>query len=275
MLAATRSELFRVYRRRMPRILVGLAGATIAGLYFLLWLSLEGAQDIVTAEGGVDEIREMLSLREVADGGALSLITIVGTIMSVILGASIIATEYNWGTIRLLLPRTSGRAAFLWAKIVTLLLFSVGVSLVGLVGALVASTTITVLAGYDSSLGDGFVLGLARTVGLAALFALPYVALAFMMGLLARSTAAGVGLGLAMLFLEDPLVQLLTAAGGIAEQASEYLLSPNVSVLLELGSSTGPDAGEVVRAFTILAIYTAVFVLMAFWRFQRRDVVAG
>lgn len=269
---ALSSEIFRVTRRPMPRILLAVLAGVIVLLYLLLWLSLEGAQDLVTADE-VDQLEKMLSVQEVATGGG-GLVYLVATIMAVILGASIIATEYNWGTIRTLLPRTPGRSSFLAAKLVTLVLFGTLVTIVGFVAALVASLLVSALAGFDMTLGDTFLADLLRSMVGVFLVLQPYVALAFMAGLLARSTAAGVGIGLAVFFLEGQLITMIAAAGGVAETATEFLLTPNANAVLALSSGIESDI-PVWRGALLLAVYVGAFLGIAFWRFQRRDVVAG
>ena len=272
MLNALRSEIFRVTRRPMPLILLGVVAGVIALLYLLLWLSLEGAQDVITADEA-GQIEEMLALSEVAVGGG-GLVYLVAAIMAVILGASIIATEYNWGTIRTILPRTAGRAAFLSAKLVTLLGFTLVAVLVGFAAAFASAAIVSTIADLDRTLGGDFAVDLVRSIGAAFAVILPYVALSFMVGMLARSTAAGVGLGLAVFFLEGQLIQLISAAGGIVETATEFLLAPNVNAVLAVATDTPADIAAW-RGLLVLAVYTATFLAIAFWRFERRDVVAG
>lgn len=273
MIGALHSELFRLVRRRMPWVLLGTLGAVIALLYLLLWLSLEGAQDVVTAEGGAEEIREMLTLREVAGGSGIGLVYVVAGIMTVIMSASIVATEYAWGTIRTILPRTRGRGAFLAAKLAVIAGFALVVSVTGMLSALAASGAVTALAGLDAGLGADFVLRMLGSVALTFVALLPYASLAFLVAVLSRSTAGGVAVGLAMFFVEGQFVLLLSAAGGFVEATTNALLTPNVSAVISLGGPDAEPARTVGRGFAVVGAYTLVPAALALWRFRRRDVL--
>lgn len=272
MIRALRSEVFRLVRRRMPWMLLAIQAAVIVLLYFLLWLSLEGAQDVVTADDA-SEVRDMLTLRETAGGTGLGLVYVVAGIMAVILSASVIATEYGWGTVRTLLPRTSGRGSFLVAKFVVLVAFAGAVSATGMLSALAASLAVTPLAGLDTSTGDDFALHVVASIALSSVVLLPYAAIAFTVALLARSTAAGIGVGLAMFFLEAQFVSLLSAAGGIVEASTNALLTPNVSAVISLAGPDPDGASAVTRGFAVVLAYTVGFAVLSLWRFRRRDVV--
>jgi ABC-2 type transport system permease protein len=281
MLPLLRSEIFRLSRRAMPRILVGLLALIMFALYLLFWTLIRAApQDVEGVD--TERFRDSLSFAAVRETGT-SLTQSVGTVMAVILGATIISSEFGWGTIRTLLPRASGRAPFITAKLIALTSFVLLLAIVGFVVAVVGSTIVTLLENLGGSLADALDGASLAAVGRTTYVMLPYAALAFMIAVWTRSTAAGIGIGLAVLFLEGLIVNLISAVGGPLEHLPAALLSQNVASLINAnsrGAGTGlsgtpqnlPDPWQ---AAGVLAAYTAVFVALSYWRFSARDITAN
>src|SRR5262245_57057748 len=110
MLPLLRSELFRFSRRAMPRIMLLILGRIVVGLYLLLW-SVTQTRPEGTSAGDLESLRDGLRLHSVREFG-LGLTQQIGTILTVIAGATAISNEFGWGTIRTMLPRASSRIAF-------------------------------------------------------------------------------------------------------------------------------------------------------------------
>jgi ABC-2 type transport system permease protein len=274
-----RSELFRLLRRWMPRILLAILVTVIVALYLLFWTVVKTGAE---TNADIANLRQNLRLAAVRDTG-LSLVFQVGAVDAIILTASLIGTEFGWGTIRLLLPRARGREALLAAKGVTALLFVVATVLLGTAVAFGASAVVTALAGLPSDLGpDGTartVLAIVRT----AYVLLPYTALALMVTTWTRSVAAGIGIGLSVLFLEGLILAILGAAGGAFERVPGALISRNVATLQHancaglsacFSGGDGPYPPQW-RAALVLGVYSVVFIAIAFQRFRARDVTTG
>ncbi|HEV2127663.1 MAG TPA: hypothetical protein VGR22_03480 [Thermomicrobiales bacterium] len=105
---------------------------------------------------------------------------------------------------------------------------------------------------------------------------LPYLALAFMVALLTRSSAAGISVATAILFLEGQILSLVAAAGGVLERLPELFLSRNVEALMSVNTDGGrANMPDVWQAATVLLLYTVAFLAVAFWQFRRRDVTVG
>lgn len=281
MLPLLRAELFRLSRRAMPRVLLLIAAGVILLLYLLLWTVVRTqSTGGGTSASDIADLKESLRIGAVRDTG-LSLVYQIGTIMAVILAASTIGTEYGWGTIRTLVPRAPGRAPLIWAKLASLALFVALVTLIGAVVAILASVFATATLGLSGALGDGWwgrtLLSVLRT----AYVMLPYATLAFALSVWTRSTAAGIGVGLAVLFLEGILTSLIGSAGGPFEHLKDVLLSGNVQSLLNANAAgvsvraTTSDTVNPWQATAVLAAYTAAFVALALWRFRTRDITSG
>lgn len=277
MIAAFRSELFRLRKRAMPWILLGVLCGVIAVLYGLyLFLVRSGASGL--DEATIADFREGLRPNSIPDWGML-LVQQYGTVLLVILAATLIANEYGWGTIRTTLPRTSGRAAFLTAKLVTLLLATVIAVVVGFIVAIPATIVASSVEGLDRGLDSGFAGASVAAIGRTAFVLLPYVALAAMTALLTRSSGVGIGVGLALLFLEPVIVILVQAMGSGGDTVSQLMLSPNVDSLLSrnapgestaVADATGrPGAWQ---AAATLGAYLAASIGLAYWRLLRRDI---
>lgn len=274
-----RSELFRLERRWMPRILLVILIAIVAVLYLLFWTVVRtGAEN----SSDVQDLRDNLRLAAVRDMG-LSLVFQVGAVDVIILTSSLIGAEFGWGTIRALMPRARSREALLAAKALTTLLFVIATVVIGTGIAFGASAVVTALEDLPGGLGND---GLVRTliaVGRTIYVMVPYAAFAFMITTWTRSVAAGIGVGLSVLFLESLILAILGAAGDVFDRVPGALISRNVQTLLHancegLGSCFGgggdayPSQG---RAALVLAVYSIGFVAVAFQRFRSRDITTG
>jgi ABC-type transport system involved in multi-copper enzyme maturation permease subunit len=275
------SELFRLSRRLMPRALLLIEVGIVVLLYLLLWSAVRTASSSNQSEN-IENLRESLRLGVVRDFG-LGLAHQVGTILVVILSASTVGTEHSWGTIRTILPRASGRSAFLSAKVVSLALFVVVVVLLGFVAAFLASALVTSAEGLDGGLGDRFLPDTLAALGRAMYTMLPYAAIAVGVAVWTRSGAAAIGVGLAALIIEGPLTGAIAAAGGPFEILPKILISANVQAVMR-ANVVDPDASFVDTsrdllnpwaAALVLAGYTAGALALAYWRFQKRDITSG
>jgi hypothetical protein len=119
----------------------------------------------------------------------------------------------------------------------------------------------------------------------------PFVALAFAAAILGRSTLAGVGIGLAVTFLEPLIGSLMRLGGPRWEAVPNYLISANRGVVLAQNKlpvglpefSFGPTKTELARqgafspeaAALILALYTISFLVLAFIVYRRRDITSS
>ena len=275
------SELFRLSRRLMPRVLVLIQAGVVALLYLVLWTAVRAATE-EDSSGQIEDLRQSLRLSAVRDFG-LSLVLQVGTILAVILSASSFGTEYGWGTIRTILPRSSGRAAFLAAKLVSLGLFIILIVLLGFVVAFGASALVTSAEGLEGGLGEQFWPRTIAAIVRVMFVMLPYVAIAAAMTVWTRSTATGIGVGLAMLIVEGTLSTVISAAGGPFELVPKVLPAANVQAVLQANivdpeTSLSEANGDLLSPWAaagVLAVYTAASLGFAFWRFQSRDITSG
>ena len=278
-----KSELFRLQKRPMARVLTLLLVVIVVTMYVLLWI----ASGRVTS-GGFLVVRRALFLRETVPFG-LQIIWFFWGLLAVVLASGVTGSEYGWGTIRTLLMCSRSRLAFFVAKLLAILAFTVTGALLGLAAAIVTSTIITLRSGgADFSFVTADYMRDAATTFLRTIFTiLPYLALAVFFSTLGRSTLAGVAAALGWRFLEGLIATLLTLAGGRWAEIPDYLLRSNVASIQfsapltrNLTRALGADDDaftnlpSVEHAVIVLLAYIAVLVLASAVVFQRRDFTA-
>ena len=263
MLPLLRSELFKLSHRMMTRVLLLIVVGALLGTYLVLG-------SVGEAEEG--DVLEDLRIGAVHDNG-MFIVYQLGFITTIVLAASSVASEFSWGTIRTLLPRTAGRSPFLTAKLITLGLFVVVVVILGFLAALVGSVLVTAIRDLDSSLGDDFVWRLLGSMVRTAYVILPYAALAFVIALWSRSSAAGIAIPIVVFYAEVLLTPAFTSIESLEWLPDALIYSANISSLLDSDAVVSKeDLPGSWQAAGVLAAYVTAFVSLAYGRFLTRDV---
>ena len=208
-----------------------------------------------------------------------------------ILAASMLGTEYSWGTLRTVLVRGTGRWQYLAAKLAMIVLFAAGVWIVVGAATVLSSLVASALA-PDSPPGVAAWLatyqpGWADTltvVGRAFVAIIPYLALAVFVTVVTTSQAAGMAVSLGYYFAEAIGALLLINVIHAPRVVSDYLLVRNIAGWM-LGSKDqvidewilrGPFGFGVypsqVHAIIVISAYCLLFGVITFWLFMRRDV---
>jgi len=265
----------------MPWVLLGIFLGVVLLIYLLMWFVLRSISTTPTDEISRTELRDTLRIGAVNDSG-LQLVEQFGLVFTVIWVASIIATEFSWGTIRTILPRSTGRVAFLTAKLIIAVAFACVVIVAGFAISLAASAGVTWAEGLDSSLGNNFWLHSLAGMGRVLFVMLPFVSMAAMVSLWTRSSAAAIGVTLGVMFLEPVIMSVVSAAGGFLEHLPDLFFTRNVNAVLDvrqtgerdiMGVNTNlPNAWQ---AASVLLAYTAAFGVLAYWRFLKHDIQVG
>jgi ABC-type transport system involved in multi-copper enzyme maturation permease subunit len=217
-----------------------------------------------------------LSFAEGSSLGGLLLIILVGAVTS---------NEYTWRTMHLWLSRGLPRPSFLGAKFVSLLLPLILIVLTPLVvgGALTSIFSLEINHSLNLSQLNFFELFMSAVR--TAYTLLPFAALAFLLAILTRSTAAAIGIGIAYyLLVENVAASIFTLVGGIMKQIVVYLPGSMAKGLLALnlaerggfqiggGEAAGVTHLDPVPATIGLALWTMLFIGLALWIFQRQDL---
>ncbi len=279
-------ELPKLLKRRMTWVLVLILTALIVTLDVSIYATLHNPRAM---EGRPPEMETHLwatlcwptafaDLLEAAGGNNL------GALMLVILAGAMMAQEYSWRTAHLWLGHGVSRGALLGSKFVTLavacLLFVLAILAVG--APLTAWFTVqhTGALSLEGVSAADLSLSVLRTVYTL----LPVVALTLMVAVLTRSATAAIGVGLAWaLLVEQIFRELLAMAGGIWAELVHYLPGGLAEALIRLNRETfGLEMGiyggtgelplEPWAAALGIALYTAVFLAVAYGIFRRQDL---
>lgn len=204
---------------------------------------------------------------------AVNTLQVIGLILIAVLTASAIGIDYGAGTLRSVLVQGTGRWPYLVAKLLTL------IALAGL-GLLVASVTVAISSTIterlvatppDATPAAWSSAGIA--LWKAWLSFIPYIALTAFVTVLARSSAAGMAIGLGYYFAEQILVALLTAIFSWFGNVADSLLVRSISGWTGGSGFGGPVTGiDPAHAGLVLVGYTVVLAGLALWIFHRRDV---
>jgi ABC-2 type transport system permease protein len=263
------AELFKIRKRWMPWILLGILVAFLSLLYLIsyrgLGTRLEASPDQYTFPD--------------AYGTVLFLAQSIGGVLLVILAASVIGNEYGWGTAKGMLTRIGNRYHYLAAKMVVLLivvLLGLVISLV--VGSILASyTTIRINGGISTDfLTASFAASLAKMFGWTFLALCAYVLLAILVAVLGRSAALGIGVSIGYYFVERIIIAILLAQeGSWLAKVPQYMLGQNVNAVMSFSHFGETPVGlpSSLHGTVYLLIYCLVFVVLSFHLFQQRDLI--
>jgi ABC-type transport system involved in multi-copper enzyme maturation permease subunit len=162
------------------------------------------------------------------------------------------------------------------AKLAALVVFDVVMIVAGFLTALAMSVLVTAAENLNDDLGDDFLVESLLAIGRTVYVLLPYTALAFFVAVLTRSNAAGIAIGLAVLFAESIVLAIITSITDIFDWLGDILFTENAAAITDLNDGTRSDdlANPWTAAF-ILGLWIVGFVGVAVAIFQRRDVTSG
>ncbi|WP_141433669.1 ABC transporter permease [Bacillus sp. 03113] len=209
---------------------------------------------------------------------ASNLISIAG-LFTIIVAAGIVASEFNWGTIKLLLIRPISRWKVLLSKYLTVLLFG----LMMLFILFVFSTLLgAVLFGFPEAASpylnyfNGKVTEQTMLVHLIIFYGLNSITLlmlstmAFMISAVFRNSSLAIGISIFLMFMGAQGTRLLAMKFDWAK----YILFANTD-LMQYFEGVPMVKGMTLTFSTIMLIlYYALFIFLAFYIFKKRDVAA-
>ena len=282
------AELLKVRKRWLPYVLLLLmllgAGFQVWMVGYLSWRS----NDAEFAGAALRSFVLPWSLSTLLDSGQFW-----GSVLVGILTASIVATEYNWGTVRQALVRGQTRSDYLTLKLVGIAIIAVVSLAVALAAGLLFSIIASAMADqpitFDvrggPSVAEAFLMMLR-----AGYCIMPYGFFAFCITVIGRSTAMGVGGTIFFVLGDSILREILVGIGGAAADVAAFLPAHNVSAVMaanrigtgEVSSLAFRDSTvfasalpDPAAAALVLAVYCAAFLAIAYFVFNRRDLTAG
>ena len=273
----------------MPWIILGLIVITAFVFYFLIWASIRAQLDAVQTgriqapPGGTAELEDTLKqiAPEHVGNFGVGVVAGLGSVMLIVFAASHVGTEFGWATFRTLLAHGASRGSFLAAKAISLLVYGAAFMVVGTIAAIGASYLVSSVAGISTAAG----IDLGSVAAIAAKSAytfVPYMALAIVIAVWSRSAGAGIAAGLVVYFAESIVAGILVSLNRDYAQIVNWGLSRNASALTRVVTSAGPQQDptastlpDPTRAAITLAVYTVIFLALAYWRLRSRDVTVG
>lgn len=204
---------------------------------------------------------------------ALNTLQTLGLILIAVLTASAIGIDYGAGTLRSVLVQGTGRWQYLAAKLITL----VALAGLGLVAATITVLIGSAVAGRLATSPVEVTTAAWSTAGIALwkawLSLIPYITLTAFVTVLARSSAAGMAIGLGYYFAEQILTALLSNFFSWFTNVADWLPVHNIAAWTGGSGFGGPGAPvDLAHAGFVLVGYTLVLGAFAFWIFHRRDV---
>ena len=204
----------------------------------------------------------------------------VGILIMIILGATMVGSEYGYDTWKNLLTRRQGRVPFIFSKwLVLVAAIVVGLVVLvplGLVLGLVFEATMHLTGpAVPLSLGGVLLLILLQTM-------VPLVAgsIAIMGAVLGRSGVAGIIAGIVWFLVDSlvggvlPVASLTSSIGVVQAQLTGSVMSSNGSVAaVHLGSSLAGPLGIIPGL--VMVFYLVVPIAVAAFLFRRRDMVGA
>ncbi|WP_338750334.1 ABC transporter permease [Bacillus sp. FJAT-52991] len=196
----------------------------------------------------------------------------------IIVAAGIVASEYTWGTIKLLLIRPLSRSKILFSKYITVVLF--GLFMIGilflfssLIGAILFGTSgESVHLAYEGGkvVEQNLILYLLKVYLLTSIDIFMVATMAFMISAAFRNSSLAVGISLFLLSMGSTATMMIA----MKYDWAKYLLFANTNLM---GYETGQVMVEGMTmgfSLTVLAVYFIIFHLLAFFIFSKRDVAA-
>ena len=207
----------------------------------------------------------------------------MGIVLTMVLAASVMGTEYAWGTLRTSLVSGVARRKFLASKVVTLLAVAVGGLLVtGLFLALTSLLFTFLIRHVGGEWTEGEWGTVLIVFGKTFYGIVPYLMLAVFFAVLTSSTGIGIALAMGYYMIEGITVGILSGLFDWFEPVANFLLGPNVAawmshddvIQVTIGIKADGDLGAV-HYFLVILAYTAALGAVAFWRFEQKDVAGA
>ncbi|PWK08455.1 ABC-2 type transport system permease protein [Tumebacillus permanentifrigoris] len=208
-------------------------------------------------------------------------------LLVIVVATDIVSSEHSEGTIKLLLTRPVKRWKILLSKYLTLLIYTTLTVVITGVACYLISGLFFGYQGWDAPMFTGFQIAngtfdashvqviphwrlLLMNYGLGWISVIVVATLSFMVSVLVRSTAAGMGVMLAILIGGNILVQLAADF-----PLAKYLFTSHLR-LTDYVNGTPLPIPDVTLGFSlaILTLWTFGGLLVSFLTFTRRDVLA-
>jgi ABC-2 type transport system permease protein len=202
----------------------------------------------------------------------------VAAIFVLVIAADIVASEFTWGTIKLLLIRPASRTKILLSKYLATLLFALFLIVVlwaasfligGLLFGFGGAGQPYVYANLDGVHETTLAANALLTFALSPVPLILYTTLAFMISAAFRSSTLAITLSLLLMFGGQVATQLLGQYSW-----AKYILFTNLDLMQYFEGIPSVEGMTLPFSVSMLAIYFLVMNAAAWLLFKRRDVAA-
>ena len=208
-----------------------------------------------------------------------SLIPFAGLFVLVI-AAGIVANEFTWGTIKVLLVKPYKRWKILLAKYVTANLFLLLMLFILFAGAWLIGAFLFGMGEASNNVHLAYVNGqvkeqslflyLVKSYAFHSLSVFMLAAMAFMISAVFRSSGLAIGLSVFLLFTGGTVTNLLASKF----EWAKYSLFANTNLMQYIDGMPMVESMTMKFSIIMLLLYFSVFHILAFITFTRRDVAA-
>lgn len=200
----------------------------------------------------------------------VALTSIIGVLL-IFYASSIVSKEHSMGTIYFLLVRSASRTSILWAKFAALAMLYIILSAILMLysfiqGAFlygkIAFSSVIVTAIGNKVATEGMIMATIKAYMLDFLPMMLFAAIALCLSVLLRSSGPALITTLLLFLSKGMLAQLLSKY-----EWSKYVFVMHTNLRMNIGGLT-----ETVFSIFVLLLYMALFSLVAFFAFQKRDI---
>lgn len=187
-------------------------------------------------------------------------LTTLISMFTIVVAAGIVAGEFTWGTIKLLLIRPVTRSGILLSKYIAVLLY-------GLTLLVILFLSSMVVGAIFFGIGDLSTPYLMKTYLLNSIDLLMMVTFAFMISTIFRSSSLAIGLALFLMFTGQQFVLLLSDY-----QWVKYILFANTNLTQYFEGTPIVEGMTLSFSVFVLIIYFLLFNLLSGYVFNKRDI---
>nr|WP_077297807.1 ABC transporter permease [Virgibacillus pantothenticus] len=206
----------------------------------------------------------------------IDLLSIV-SLLTIIIAAGIVANEFRWGTIKLLLIRPIRRSGILLSKYITVLLFALYTALFALVLMWVFGAIFFGIGDLNPSIvvegEDGFktvslVANVFTSFGFKLVNLVMMATFAFMISAVFRNSSLAIGIAIFLMMGASSIVAFFAD-----KEWAKYILFAHTD-LSQYMDGNFPMLEDNTMSFSIavLVVYYAIFMLLSWIVFTKRDV---
>jgi ABC-2 type transport system permease protein len=251
MLNLIKNENMKIYRRPRTWVMLALVLVIVIGLAVLFTTVID------------EEVAEnMLQFMNITKN-----LTIIVFILAVVVTADIVAGEFTWGTIKLLLIRPATRSKILFSKYIASTLFL----LLLLVLLYVSSAIVGLLFFGNAGTGEELsFLSILKSYGFITLDLFVNLSIAFMISSVFRSSTLAIALSFIFTFVSGTVMGILIS---LKYTWAKYILFANTNLEVYTPGNMPPLEGMTLGfSITMLILYYIILMGMSFLVFRKRDV---